>query len=187
MFVPDQEVAADNVEDPAEAQVASPLQNVEEDAEVPELRLATGRLPVTPVVRGNPVALVRTPEAGVPRAGVTNVGEVAKTNEPEPVSFVTAVARLAEVGVAKNVATPVPKPDIPVETGRPVALVRVPEAGVPNTGVTNVGEVDLTKLPVPVTGSTVQTVPEDETTTSPLSPSVTVVTFKEPPTKSSKS
>ena len=30
------------------AQVASPLQKVEEDAEVPEFRFATGRLPVTP-------------------------------------------------------------------------------------------------------------------------------------------
>jgi hypothetical protein len=35
---------------------------------VPELRLVTGRLPVTPVVRGRPVALVRVPEDGVPRA-----------------------------------------------------------------------------------------------------------------------
>src|SRR3990167_6022577 len=38
--------------------------------------LATGRTPVTPVVKGNPVALVRTPEAGVPRAGVVRTGEV---------------------------------------------------------------------------------------------------------------
>jgi len=35
--------------------------------------LATGRTPVTPVVRGKPVTLVRTPEAGVPRAGATKV------------------------------------------------------------------------------------------------------------------
>ena len=33
-----------------------------------------------------PVQLVKTPEAGVPKAGVTNVGLVAKTKEPEPVS-----------------------------------------------------------------------------------------------------
>ena len=38
--------------------------------------MATGRTPVTPVVKGNPVALVRTPEAGVPRAGVVRTGEV---------------------------------------------------------------------------------------------------------------
>jgi hypothetical protein len=38
--------------------------------------LATGRVPVTPVVSGSPVALVRTPDAGVPRAGVVSVGLV---------------------------------------------------------------------------------------------------------------
>ena len=49
-------------------QVASPRQNVVEDAEVPLPRFVTGRLPVTPVVRGSPVAFVRVPEAGVPSA-----------------------------------------------------------------------------------------------------------------------
>jgi hypothetical protein len=43
-----------------------------EDRPVPPLE--TPRTPVTPVVRGRPVAFVKTPEAGVPRAGVTNVG-----------------------------------------------------------------------------------------------------------------
>jgi len=38
--------------------------------------LAMGRVPVTPEVKGSPVALVITPDAGVPRAGVTKVGEV---------------------------------------------------------------------------------------------------------------
>ena len=37
--------------------------------------LATGRMPVTPVVSGSPVTLVITPEAGVPNAGVTKTGE----------------------------------------------------------------------------------------------------------------
>ena len=32
-----------------------------------------------------PVRLVATPEAGVPNAGVTSVGEVASTTLPEPV------------------------------------------------------------------------------------------------------
>jgi hypothetical protein len=63
----------------------------------------------------------------VPRTGVTKVGEVAKTNAPEPVSSVTAAAKLAEDGVPKNVATPVPKdvmPVPPLATGRvPVTLV----------------------------------------------------------------
>jgi hypothetical protein len=36
---------------PAAAHVPSPLQNVLEDAEVPELRLVTGKFPVTPLAR----------------------------------------------------------------------------------------------------------------------------------------
>jgi hypothetical protein len=55
------------------------------------------------------------------------VGEVAKTKEPEPVSSVTAAAKLDEDGVPKNVAMPVPKdvmPVPPLATGRvPVTLV----------------------------------------------------------------
>ena len=42
--------------------------------------------------------------------GVVSVGDVPKTKVPLPFSSTTAAARLAEVGVAKNVATPVPKP-----------------------------------------------------------------------------
>jgi len=80
---------------------------------------------------GNPVVLVRVPLVGVPSIGVTNVGDVANTNEPVPVSSVTADAKLALVGVARNVATPVPKPLTPVEIGNPVAFVNVPDDGVP--------------------------------------------------------
>ncbi|NBS75392.1 MAG: hypothetical protein EBT78_17635 [Betaproteobacteria bacterium] len=73
-----------------------------------------------------------------------NVGNVANTSEPEPVSSVTADARLADEGVPKKVATPVPKlvmpvpplatgkvPVTPVVKGSPVAFVSVAEAGVP--------------------------------------------------------
>jgi hypothetical protein len=83
---------------------------------------AIGSVPVTPVVKGKPVALVSTPEAGVPRAGVTSVGELANTNAPEPVSSVTAAARFADDGVARNVATPVPKPVIDPRAGVTVVL-----------------------------------------------------------------
>jgi hypothetical protein len=83
---------------------------------------------------------------GVP----VRVGELAKTSAPVPVSSVTAVMRLAEDGVAKKVATPVPKPEIPVATGRPVALVKVAADGVPRLGVTRTGEVAKTAAPVPV-------------------------------------
>jgi hypothetical protein len=38
--------------------------------------LATGSVPVTPVVSGRPVQLVNTPLEGVPNAGVTRVGLV---------------------------------------------------------------------------------------------------------------
>jgi hypothetical protein len=63
---------------------------------------------------GKPVALVSTTEDGVPKAGVTSVGLVANTSAPLPVSLVTAAAKLAELGVPKNVATPVPKAVRPV-------------------------------------------------------------------------
>jgi hypothetical protein len=60
------------------------------------------------------------------------VGEVAKTRAPEPVSSVTAEARLDEEGVARNVATFAANPEIPVLTGKPVQFVNVPDDGVPS-------------------------------------------------------
>lgn len=106
--------------------------------------------PATPVEIGRPVALVKTPDAGVPKAGVTSVGDVANTRAPVPVSPVTAAARFAELGVAKNVATPDPKPLTPVLIGKPVALVSVALEGVPKAGVTNVGLLANTAAPLPV-------------------------------------
>ena len=111
---------------------------------------ATGSKPVTPVVNGRPVKFVATPLVGVPKRGVTSVGLVAKTNDPVPVSSVTADIKFAELGVARKVATPVPRPDTPVLIGKPVALVRVAEVGVPKTGVTRVGDVANTNEPEPV-------------------------------------
>ena len=116
--------------------------------------LAVGSVPVTPVVKGKPVRLVATPDVGVPNKGVTNVGEVAKTAEPVPVSSVKAERRLAELGVARKVATPVPKPETPVLMGKPVAFVRVPLVGVPRIGVTKVGDVANTNEPEPVSSLT---------------------------------
>ena len=112
--------------------------------------LPTGSVPVTPLLSGKPVQFVKTPLVGVPSKGVVRVGEVAKTKSPLPVSFVTAVARLALDGVAKNVATPVPNPATPVLIGSPVQLVSVPLDGVPSAGVTRVGDVAKTSDPVPV-------------------------------------
>jgi hypothetical protein len=48
--------------------------------------LAPGNIPITPEVRGNPVALDKTTALGVPRFGVTKVGLVANTASPVPVS-----------------------------------------------------------------------------------------------------
>ena len=114
----------------------------------------TGSVPVTPVVRGKPVAFVRTPADGVPRFGVTRVGDVAKTIDPVPVSSVTAAIAFALEGVARNVATPVPRPDTPEEIGNPVQFVSVPLVGVPSSGVTRVGDVAKTIDPVPVSSVT---------------------------------
>ena len=48
--------------------------------------LAIGSKPDTPVVRGSPVAFVKTADDGVPNAGVTKVGLVPKTTVlPVPV------------------------------------------------------------------------------------------------------
>jgi hypothetical protein len=38
---------------------------------------------------------------------------------------------------------PVPRPEIPVDTGRPVAFVSVPADGVPRSGVVSVGDVNV--------------------------------------------
>ena len=92
---------------------------------------------------------------------VVNVGAVAKTKRPVPVSSVTAEMRLELEGVAKKVATPVPRPLTPVLIGKPVALVRVPDAGVPNAGVTNVGDVPKTRAPVPVSSEMADAMPEE--------------------------
>jgi hypothetical protein len=126
---------------------------------------AIGRVPVTPVERGKPVALVSVALVGVPKTGVTNVGLMDKTVEPDPVEVVVPVPPLATGNVpvtfvAKftKVVDVVPVPPLaigkvpvtPVERGSPVALVSVTDVGVPKIGVTNVGLVDRTVEPEPV-------------------------------------
>jgi len=53
--------------------------------------LAMGNVPVTPVVRGNPVAFVSVADAGVPKVGFDSVGEFDNTLLPDPVLVVTPV------------------------------------------------------------------------------------------------
>lgn len=86
----------------------------------------------------------------MPNSGVTKVGEVANTKAPVPVSSVIALVRLKLDGFAKVVATLVANPLTPVLIGNPVALVNIPDAGVPKAGVINVGEVANTAAPDPV-------------------------------------
>jgi hypothetical protein len=69
---------------------------------------ATESVPVVPPTIGKPVALVNVAEEGVPRAGVTKVGLVESTTEPEPVEVVTPVPPEATARVAdKPAAVPV--------------------------------------------------------------------------------
>lgn len=91
-----------------------------------------------------------------------NVGLAENTKVPVPVSSVTAARRFALVGVAKNVATPVPNPEIPVDTGRPVQFDKVPDVGVPRTGVTSVGVLANTKAPVPVSSESTPANSDDD-------------------------
>jgi hypothetical protein len=71
------------------------VENIVLPAEPTDVRLvppfAMGRVPVTPVVKGKPVALVKVADVGVPRIGVTSVGLVLRTLLPVPVVVVTPV------------------------------------------------------------------------------------------------
>ena len=103
---------------------------------------------VRPVTESVPEFVVSA-NAAVP----VKVGLAENTAEPVPVSSVSAEMRFADDGVASQVAMPVPSPEIPVETGRPVALVSVTADGVPKLGVTSVGDVPNTSAPEPVSSS----------------------------------
>lgn len=105
------------------------------------------------------VSPLRVVAWAAPRIGVTSVGELAKTSAPEPVSSVTAAFKFRLDGVARNVATPVPRPVTP-PTGS-VQFVSVPEVGVPRIGVTNVGDVLSTTLPDPVAATASAAVPPE--------------------------
>ena len=86
------------------------------------------------LIEAVPVRFVTVPDEGVPRAPP-----------------LTTKAPAVPVFVANAPATPVPRPEMPVETGRPVAFVSVTADGVPRLGVVRIGDVDNTMLPVPVT------------------------------------
>jgi hypothetical protein len=111
---------------------------------------AIGNVPVTPVVNGNPVALVKVPEAGVPKTGAVKVGEVkvllVKVSVPAKVAKVPDAA-------GKVIAVPVPATAgaeiVAVPEVEPAKATEVAEA-TPKVGVTKVGEVANTNAPEPV-------------------------------------
>ena len=114
---------------------------------------------------------------GVPIFGVINTGDVPKTNDPDPVSSVIALAKLALVGPPKNVAIPDARPEIPVLTGRPVALVNIAVDGVPMFGVIKTALVLNTKLPVPTSSEIVLASSDDEVDAKVLNLSVVFATL----------
>lgn len=109
VFVPEVAVGAIGVP----VKVGDALNTVEPvpvEVVTPVPPLATGRVPVTPVVKGKPVHEVSVPLEGVPSAGVTNVGLVLNTTLPDPVEVVTPVPPLATGRVPE---TCVVKPILP--------------------------------------------------------------------------
>jgi len=89
--------------------------------------------PASGVVELKPVILLKDVPVATPRLGVISVGLVANTRAPEPVSSVTAAARFAEEGVARNVATPVPRPVTPEVTGTVTVPLEPKDIAVPFT------------------------------------------------------
>ena len=112
--------------------------------------LAIGRMPVTPVVSGKPVAFVRVPDVGVPKIGVTSVGLVDKTVLPVPVEVVTPVPPLATGSVPVTLVAKFTKV-VDVEPVPPLAMGSVPVTLVAR--LTKV--VELEPVPPEVTGSAV--------------------------------
>lgn len=86
-----------------------------------------------------PVRLVTTPLAGVPRAGVTSAGDVARTTDPVPVDVVTPVPPFSTASVPERVIVPalvmgppdVAKPVVPPDMA---TLVTVPVLADAQTG-----------------------------------------------------
>lgn len=102
--------------------------------------LAIGSVPVTPVVKGKPVAFVKVTDVGVPKTGVTSVGLVLKTVLPVPVEVVTPVPPFATANVPLSVMVPLPvtgPPEVvnPVVPPLTCTLVTVPDvAGAAQVG-----------------------------------------------------
>ena len=132
------------------------------DVVTPVPPFATGKIPETPDVSGNPIAFDKTTEDGIPKAGVTKVGELLRTTDPLPVDVVTPVPPDATGSV------PVVNAEVEVAYRAPplVKLVRpVPPFAVPsvppsvNVPETVMGPPVNDKPVVPPEASTLVTVP----------------------------
>jgi len=115
---------AENTTDPEPVSSVKAADKFDEEGVAKKVAMLAAR-PDTPVEIGNPVQLVSVPDDGVPRAGVTRVGEVANTADPEPVSSVKAAAKFDEEGVARNVATLAARPVILPTANPPLNVVAV--------------------------------------------------------------
>jgi hypothetical protein len=82
------------------------------DVVTPVPPLAIGNVPLTPLVKGNPVTLVITPDAGVPSAAVVKVGLL---NVPPLTVGLLIVGLVAKTTLPVPVAVVLPVP--PLETG----------------------------------------------------------------------
>jgi hypothetical protein len=115
----------------------------------------TGRLPVTPVVRGKPVAFVSTPDAGVPRAGATNVLLLIVCALVLKVNSSTTLAKSGMVRVVAPTVWEVRATDtncpLVSNSGDAAEVASDVAEATPRIGVTRVGLVSTTNfVPVPV-------------------------------------
>jgi len=130
-------------------------------------------VPLAGLMSTEPLSVIANTVSVKPvNVGVVSVGLVDKTTLPVPVEVVTPVPPEATARVADKPAA------VPVvfwfSVGN-VQLVNVPDEGVPNAGVTSVGLVDKTTLPVPV--EVVTPVPPDATARVADKPAAVPVVF----------
>ena len=130
--------------------------------------------PLTPVLIGRPVPLVRVTDCGIPRIGERKVGEFEKTAVPVPVSSVSEAKRSAEAAVVVarfELSRKRPRDAVrPLKVTVPVA-VRPLKVAVP----AKAGEVLKTLKPVPVSSERIAARPAEVLNDEPM-PRVDVAT-----------
>jgi len=130
--------------------------------------------PETPVLIGRPVQLVSVPLCGVPRTGVTRVGVLAKTRDPEPVSSeITPASSAEEVAANAEILLSVVTRVLLLGMLVPLMLVAV---ATPSTGVTSVGVFAKTRAPDPVSSEMTPANSDEEV--AAITESLSVVTTR---------